>query len=114
MDEKTLTEKLVELLTQHFNLYHTDCIVSMIYDDSVSVEEFAKKTRLIAMCEENDIDEYDNIYNYYILIDEDGKPVINDFGTLHIFDNEYEAFSEMEENESVIFLPTYLKFKGII
>lgn len=114
MNEKNLTEKLNELLLQHFNLYHTDCIISMLYDESVSVKEFAKKVRLISICEENDIDEYDTINQYYILIGEDGKPVINNFGKLHIFDNVYESFAEMKENESVIYLPTYLKMKGII
>lgn len=114
MNEKNFTDKLNELLQQHFNLYHTDCIVSMLYDESVSVEEFAKKVRLIAMCEENDIDEYDSINKYYILIDEDGKPVINDYGTLYIFDNMEEAYAESEEYESVIYLPTFLKINGII
>lgn len=114
MNEKTLTEKLNELLLQHFNLYHTDCIISMLFDDSISAKEFAKKVSLISMCEENDIDEYDSINQYYILVGEDGNPAINDFGSLYIYDSIEEAYAESEEYESVIYLPTYLKFKGII
>ena len=109
-----LQEKLNRVLQEYFNQYHSDVISTMIFDDSVSVNEFARKLSLISMCEEIGIDEFDTINNYYILIDEDGNPVISNFSTLHLFDNMEEAYAESVENESVIYLPTYLKLKGII
>jgi hypothetical protein len=53
-------DKLLELLRIKFNLYHANCIISLLTDDSVDVKTFVEEIKKMMYAEQNDIDEYDN------------------------------------------------------
>lgn len=56
-------DKLLELLRIKFNLYHANCIMGLLTDDSVDVRTFVKEINKMIYAEKNDIDEYDKISN---------------------------------------------------
>lgn len=56
-------DKLLELLRIKFNLYHANCIMGLLTDDSVDVRAFVKEINKMIYAEKNDIDEYDKISN---------------------------------------------------
>ena len=58
-----LQDKFLELLRIKFNLYHANCIMGLLTDDSVDVRTFVIEIGKMIYAEENDIDEYDNIHN---------------------------------------------------
>lgn len=53
-------EKILNLLREHFNLYHSYFIMGMLTDDNISPQLFRKEVEKIKEAEKNDIDEYDN------------------------------------------------------
>jgi hypothetical protein len=53
-------EKILNLLREHFNLYHSYIIMDMLTDDNISPQLFRKEVEKIKEAEKNDIDEYDN------------------------------------------------------
>lgn len=53
-------EKILNLLREHFNLYHSYIIMDMLTDDNISPQVFRKEVEKIKEAEKNDIDEYDN------------------------------------------------------
>ena len=53
-------EKILNLLREHFNLYHSYLIMGMLTDDNISPQLFRKEVEKIKEAEKNDIDEYDN------------------------------------------------------
>lgn len=55
-----MEEKILELLRSHFNLYHSECILSMLFDDNINIHTFKCEVEKIIEAEKNDIDEYDN------------------------------------------------------
>ena len=55
------TEKMIlNLLREHFNLYHSYIIMGMLTDDNISPQHFRQEVEKIKEAEKNDIDEYDN------------------------------------------------------
>lgn len=55
-----MEEKILELLRSHFNLYHSECILSMLFDDEMDIQTFKNEVEKIIDAEKNDIDEYNN------------------------------------------------------
>lgn len=53
-------EKILNLLREHFNLYHSYIIMDMLTDDNINPQLFRKEVEKIKEAEKNDIDEYDN------------------------------------------------------
>lgn len=53
-------EKILNLLREHFNLYHSYVILNMLTDDNISPQDFRTEVEKIKEAEKNDIDEYDN------------------------------------------------------
>lgn len=53
-------EKILNLLREHFNLYHSYVIMDMLTDDNISPQLFLEEVEKIKEAEKNDIDEYDN------------------------------------------------------
>lgn len=53
-------EKILNLLREHFNLYHSYIIMDMLTDDNISPQLFRTEVEKIKEAEKNDIDEYDN------------------------------------------------------
>lgn len=53
-------EKVLAILRHHYNLYHSDCIMSLLQDENVSMEEMFDHINRIEQAEKNDIDEYDS------------------------------------------------------
>lgn len=56
-------DKLLELLRIKFNLYHSNCIMALLTDDSIDCKTFADEVKKMIYAEQNDIDEYDNPKN---------------------------------------------------
>lgn len=59
MNEQT-EEKILNLLREHFNLFHSYVIMGMLTDDNISLQDFRQEVEKIKEAEKNDIDEYDN------------------------------------------------------
>lgn len=59
MNQQT-EEKILNLLREHFNLYHSYVIMGMLTDDNISPQHFRQEVEKIKEAEKNDIDEYDN------------------------------------------------------
>lgn len=55
-----MEEKIVEILRSRFNLYHSECILDMIFNDEMDIYSFRSEVSKIIEAEKNDIDEYDN------------------------------------------------------
>lgn len=55
-----MEEKLLEILRSKFNLYHSECILSMLFDDEMDIQTFKNEVEKIIDAEKNDIDEYNN------------------------------------------------------
>ena len=55
-----MEEKILELLRSKFNLYHSECILSMLFDDEMDIQTFKNEVEKIIEAEKNDIDEYNN------------------------------------------------------
>lgn len=53
-------KKILNLLREHFNLYHSYIIIDMLTDDNISPQLFRKEVEKITEAEKNDIDEYDS------------------------------------------------------
>lgn len=60
-------EKILNLLREHFNLYHSYIIMGMLTDDTISPQIFRQEVEKIRNAEKNDIDEYDNPENTSII-----------------------------------------------
>lgn len=58
MNEQT-EEKILNLLREHFNLFHSYVIMGMLTDDNISLQDFRQEVEKIKEAEKNDIDEYD-------------------------------------------------------
>lgn len=55
-----MEEKILEILRSKFNLYHSECILSMLFDDEMDIQTFKNEVEKIIDAEKNGIDEYDN------------------------------------------------------
>ena len=55
-----MEEKILEILRSKFNLYHSECILSMLFDDEMDIQTFKNEVEKIIDAEKNDIDEYNN------------------------------------------------------
>lgn len=53
-----MEEKIVEILRSRFNLYHSECILDMIFNDEMDIYSFRSEVSKIIEAEKNDIDEY--------------------------------------------------------
>ena len=58
--EQEIQEKLLALLRDKFNLYHSYCILDLLLNDEVDSQTFVNKVKEMQEAEKNDIDEYDN------------------------------------------------------
>jgi hypothetical protein len=56
-----MVDKLLAILRQHFNLYHSNCILDMLFNDSIDVKTFKNEVQKMKDAESNDIDEYDSV-----------------------------------------------------
>ena len=52
-----MEEKIVEILRSKFNLYHSECILDMIFNDEMDIYSFRSEVSKIIEAEKNDIDE---------------------------------------------------------
>ena len=64
-----MVDKLLSILREHFNLYHSNRILDMLFNDSIDLQTFKNEVKKMMDAERNDIDEYDSI--------EPQKPIIN-------------------------------------
>lgn len=55
-----MEEKILEILRSKFNLYHSECILSMFFDNEIDAHTFKCEVEKIIDAEKNGIDEYDN------------------------------------------------------
>jgi hypothetical protein len=53
-----MEEKILEILRGRFNLYHSECILGMIFNDEIDIYSFRSEVSKIIEAEKNDIDEY--------------------------------------------------------
>lgn len=55
-----MVDKLLSILREHFNLYHSNCILDMLFNDSIDLQTFKNEVKKMMVAEKNDIDEYDS------------------------------------------------------
>ena len=58
-----MVDKLLSILREHFNLYHSNYILDMLFNDSIDLQTFKNEVKKIMDAEKNDIDEYDSHKN---------------------------------------------------
>ena len=52
-----MVDKFLAILREHFNLYHTNCILDMLFNDSIDLQTFKNEVKKMMDAEKNDIDE---------------------------------------------------------
>ena len=55
-----MVDKLLSILRGHFNLYHSNRILDMVFNDSIDLQTFKNEVKKMMDAEKNDIDEYDS------------------------------------------------------